>query len=136
MGNSDYDCSLKTRLKDYYKKNTGTKDELVYFDEADHERRYLDYSSGTMCAYYHQRNKALTASHSVLNYSMLLSLLGLFPIRNLIVLDEAHELPQEVIKFQQFSISKIRWQKYVHDFIIPKLDIDSSRMICWCTNLF
>lgn len=125
---SDYRCDLKTRLKDYYKKNAGTKDESVYFDEASHAERYPDYSDGTMCAYYHQRNKALTASHSVLNYSMLLSLLRLFPMRNLLVLDEVHELPQEVIKFQQFSISKIRWKKYLGaDFTIPKLDIDDLR---------
>jgi Rad3-related DNA helicase len=120
MHDSQYRCSLKTKLKDYYKENEGTKNEVVYLDE----ERY----DGDICAYFHQRNEALTASHSVLNYSMFLSLLGLFPVRNLLICDEAHELPSEVLKFQSFSITKNRWQKYMGiDFQIPNLGFDDVK---------
>lgn len=82
--------------------NTGTKDEIVLFDKSTHMSRAgvetLDYDD-RICQYYHQRNKALAASHSVINYAMFLSLLGtgLFPTRSLLILDECHELPSEVL---------------------------------------
>jgi Rad3-related DNA helicase len=130
VGNNDYKCPLKTRSKDYYTQNTGTKNEVVIFDKSVHMSQFIDYDddSSRICEYYHQRNRALAASHSVLNYSMFLSLLGLFPTRPLLILDEAHELPSEVLKFQSFFVSKIKWQKYLgQDFQIPLLGIDDIR---------
>jgi ATP-dependent DNA helicase DinG len=116
---SEYKCSLKTKLKEYYKENEGTKDEKVFLYSEDND----------ICEYFHQRNKALVASHSVLNYSMFLSLLGLVEPRNLLILDEAHELPSEVLKFQSFTITKNRWQKYISKigFEIPNLGYDDIK---------
>lgn len=62
-------------LKDYYRLNGGTKDETIGFDESPYEEG--------ICEYFHQKNKALTASHSVINYSMMLSLLRQFSVREL-----------------------------------------------------
>jgi ATP-dependent DNA helicase DinG len=56
------------------------------------------------------------------NYSMFLSLLGLFPTRKLLVLDEAHDLPSQVLAFQSFSISRFKCQKYLGiTFEMPNL---------------
>jgi ATP-dependent DNA helicase DinG len=114
VGDSEYPCSLKTRLKDYWVRNKGTRNETVMFDGSD-----------DVCDYYHQRNKGLTASSSILNYSMFLSLFKMLPTRNLLVLDEAHEIPNEILKFQKFSISRLRCQKYMgRYFKIPNLGYD------------
>jgi Rad3-related DNA helicase len=50
-----------------------------------------------------------------------------FPTRPLLILDEAHELPSEVLKFQSFSITKTKWQKYLIDFQIPNSGYDDVR---------
>jgi ATP-dependent DNA helicase DinG len=71
------------------------------------------------CEYYHQKNVALRSSHSILNYPLFL---GLFftneslPSRELLVLDEAHRLEEEVVKFAGIPISKRRWKRYFPDF--------------------
>jgi ATP-dependent DNA helicase DinG len=71
------------------------------------------------CGYYDQLNIALVSSHAVLNYSLFLSLLtnrwwGLFlTSRKILVLDEAHRLEEEVVKFTEISISKRRWKRYI-----------------------
>jgi ATP-dependent DNA helicase DinG len=128
VGDDKYKCPLKTRIKDYYRQNEGTKNERIVFDKLTHANRFIDGGDSGICDYYHQRNRALTASHSVLNYSMFLSLLGLFPARPLLILDEAHELPSEVLKFQSFFITKIKWEKYLGlNFKIPNIDIDDIR---------
>ena len=51
---------------------------------------------------------------------MFLSLLNFLENRPLLILDEAHELPSEVLKFQSFSITRIKWRDYLRkDSEIP-----------------
>src|SRR5207249_356977 len=73
------------------------------------------------CEYFDQLNIALTASHSVFNYSNFLALLPnkkVLTERQLLVLDEGHLLETEIIKFRGLSISKKRWKRYIQDFKI------------------
>jgi ATP-dependent DNA helicase DinG len=44
---------------------------------------------------------------------MFLSLSKMIEPRKLLILDEAHELPSEILKFQSYSITKNKWQKYL-----------------------
>ncbi|MFY9796869.1 MAG: hypothetical protein WAJ93_14375, partial [Candidatus Nitrosopolaris sp.] len=57
---------------------------------------------------------ALTSSHSIFNYSNFLAFLteDVLPSRGLLVLDEAHRLEEEIVKFTGISISKRRWKRY------------------------
>ena len=73
------------------------------------------------CEYFNQLNTALTASHSIFNYSIFLALLPNkknLPERELLVLDEGHLLETEIVKFRGLTISKKRWKRYTHDFEI------------------
>jgi ATP-dependent DNA helicase DinG len=73
------------------------------------------------CEYYNQLNTALTSSHPILNYPLFFALLASkkgLPSRHLLILDEAHLLGTEIVKFRGLSISKRRWKKY-----IPKLEM-------------
>ena len=63
----------------------------------------------------------MVASHSIFNYSIFLSLLpnrNLLPARHLLILDEAHFVETEIVKFRGLSISKKRWKRYLEDFEI------------------
>ncbi|MGC2573639.1 MAG: DEAD/DEAH box helicase family protein [Candidatus Nitrosopolaris sp.] len=98
-------CKYRTFLKDYKVNNKGTREEEVFIDQDTTDYYQQEYSQWlhlknlknqreerTPCEYYHQLNVALTSSHSIFNYSMLLSLLSTkkFPSRELLILDEAH----------------------------------------------
>jgi ATP-dependent DNA helicase DinG len=64
---------------------------------------------------------ALSASHSIFNYSIFLSLLPhkkSLPERELLVLDEGHLLETEIVRYRGLSISKRRWRRYTHDLKI------------------
>jgi ATP-dependent DNA helicase DinG len=39
-----------------------------------------------------------------------------------LILDEAHRLEEEVVKFTGISISKRRWKRYIPDFEIVNYD--------------
>src|SRR6476661_2906473 len=64
----------------------------------------------------------MVASHSIFNYSIFLSLLpnrNLLPARHLLILDEAHLVETEIVKYRGgLSISKKRWKRYLEDFEI------------------
>jgi ATP-dependent DNA helicase DinG len=91
------------------------------------------------CGYYDQLNIALVSSHAILNYPIFLAYLtnrkGL-PARNLLILDEAHRLEEEVVKFTGISISKRRWKRYISDLKIFDYGFDDiEKWIDFLTDL-
>src|SRR5918911_83734 len=112
-----YDCTYKTRLMDYRVEGKGTQHELVRIDPLA-ERKYVDKLRSQSkiveldwkpCHYYHQKWIGVNASHTVYNYRYFLSDIfyaGSSQKRNLLVLDEAHQLESEVGDFRSFTIHK------------------------------
>jgi ATP-dependent DNA helicase DinG len=112
-----YDCSYKTRLADYKVYDQGTVHELVKLDPYA-ERRYADKMRSKIklveldwrpCHYYHQKWIGGQATHTVYNYRFFLSDIfyaGATQKRKLLVLDEAHQLENEVGDFRGFTIRK------------------------------
>jgi len=80
------------------------------------------------CEYYDQLNVALTSSHSIFNYSNFLAFLILelsrTAPRELLILDEAHRLEDEIVKFTGISISKRIWKRYISDLKIIDYGFD------------
>lgn len=112
-----YDCVYKTRLMDYRVEGEGTIHELVKLDPFA-ERKYIkDLQSKSKivelewkpCHYFHQKWMGVKSSHTVYNYRYFLSDLfyaGSTQKRNLLILDEAHQLESEVGDFKSFAIRK------------------------------
>jgi ATP-dependent DNA helicase DinG len=112
-----YDCSYKTRLMDYKVEGQGTANELVKLD-AFAERKYLEKMRSKSklveldwrpCHYYHQKWIGVHSTHTVYNYRYFLSDIfyaGATQKRNLLVLDEAHQLEHEVGDFRSFTVRK------------------------------
>jgi ATP-dependent DNA helicase DinG len=112
-----YDCAYKTRLTDYKVYDQGTVHELVKLDPYA-ERRYVDKMRSKIklveldwrpCHYYHQKWIGGQATHTVYNYRFFLSDIfyaGATQKRKLLVLDEAHQLENEVGDFRSFTIRK------------------------------
>ena len=127
-------CKYRTFLKDYDLSNKGTENEKIYINN-DKEHHYKkeffqwlhlknlkdnskDKATWRPCEYFNQLNIALTSSHSIFNYSNFLAFLPSKKIimpRELLVLDEAHLLETEIVKFRGLSISKKRWRRYIKD---------------------
>ena len=128
----DRGCKYRTLLKHYKINNRGTRKEEVFIDDDTRNYYQNEYSQWSHlenlkekrlwgpCEYYHQLNIALTASHSIFNYPMFLSLLPIkkFRSRELLILDEAHLLETEIVGFTGISISKRRWKRYIPDLKI------------------
>jgi ATP-dependent DNA helicase DinG len=127
-------CKYRTSEQDYRVNNRGTRDEEVFIDDDTinyYRNKYSQWSHPEnlkkelrvwrRCGYYDQLNIALVSSQAILNYPIFLAYLtnrkGL-PARSLLVLDEAHRLEEEIVKFTEISISKRRWKRY-----IPNLEI-------------
>jgi Rad3-related DNA helicase len=151
-------CKYRTFQKHYQILNKGTAHEDVIINPhsvAEYERAYNNWSylknfSSTskidretttaeviqwrLCDYFHQLNIGRLASHTILNYSAFLSLMGAQFItepRDCLVLDECHSLEQEIVKFKGISISKRRWKRYIPDFKLPsKYGYDDMEK--WC----
>ena len=133
MSDDNFRCSYKTLLKDYTAINKGTMNERVILAEGRYRNNYFEWShlnnlkedairDWRPCGYFHQLNTALAASHSILNYSMFFAIMNKkIPSRELI-LDEAHMLETEIVRFRGISISRRKWRKY-----IPELRIDDHR---------
>jgi ATP-dependent DNA helicase DinG len=127
MSDDYFGCNYKTLFKDYAAINKGTKDERVILAEGRYRNNYFEWShlnnlkedvirDWRPCEYFHQLNIALAASHSILNYSMFFAIMNKkLPSRELLVLDEAHMLETEVVKFRGISISRRKWRKYIPD---------------------
>lgn len=124
-------CRYRTFINDYKIDNKGRKDERVFIGREKLENYETEYSNWihlknfdiprqwSPCYYFDQLFQALKASHSIFNYSIFLSLLSnksMIQQRELLVLDEAHLLETEIIKFRGLSISKKRWRRYINDF--------------------
>ena len=102
-----YDCAYKTRMMDYKIEAEGTTHELVMIDPFA-ERRYIKELQSKSkivdlqwrpCHYFHQKWMGARATHTVYNYRYFLSDIfyaGSAQKRNLLVLDEAHQLESEV----------------------------------------
>lgn len=112
-----YDCVYKTRLLDYRVRGEGTKDELVQIDPFI-RRKYVEKLKASSkivdlqwrpCHYFDQKWVGLRSSHTVYNYRYFLSdvfYAGTAQRRNLLVLDEAHQLESQVGDFRSFTIHK------------------------------
>jgi ATP-dependent DNA helicase DinG len=112
-----YDCSYKTRLIDYKVESQGTFHEVIKLDPFA-ERRYVEKMRSKPklvdldwrpCHYYHQKCIGSHATHTVYNYSYFLSDIfyaGATQKRKLLVLDEAHQLENEVGDFRSFTVRK------------------------------
>ncbi|MGA8843125.1 MAG: ATP-dependent DNA helicase [Nitrososphaeraceae archaeon] len=127
-------CKYRTFVNDYFVLNSGTRKELISLmkdKKENYEKQYLDWLhlknlNGNIitwkpCEYYDQLNKALVANHSIFNYSNFLALLpnkNFLPSRSLLILDEAHLLETEIVKFRGLSITRKRWKRYINDFIL------------------
>jgi ATP-dependent DNA helicase DinG len=115
--NESYDCSYKTRLMDYRVEAQGTVHELVKLDPFA-ERKYVEKIRSKSkvveldwrpCHYYHQKWIGAHSTHTVYNYRYFLSDIfyaGATQKRNLLVLDEAHQLEHEVADFRSFTVRK------------------------------
>ena len=113
----DYDCSYKTRLIDYKVEAKGRLQELVKLDPSA-QRRYTDKFKSKPklvdldwrpCHYFHQKWMGAHSTHTVYNYRYFLSDIfyaGTTQKRNLLVLDEAHQLEHEVGDFRSFTVRK------------------------------
>src|SRR5215831_19843914 len=116
-------------MKDYKISNNGTVEEKAFIDyhTTEHHRKmysqwlYLKNLREELriwrpCEYFDQLNIASDSSHSILNYPIFLALLAnkkVLPSRELLVLDEAHLLETEIVRFRGLTISKRRWIKYI-----------------------
>jgi ATP-dependent DNA helicase DinG len=130
MSDDDFGCNYKTLLKDYAATNKGTKDERVILAEGRYRNSYFEWShlsnlkedvirDGRPCQYFYQLNTALTASHSILNYSMFFAIMNRkLSSRQLLILDEAHMLEPGIVRFRGISISRRKWRKYIPDLVI------------------
>jgi ATP-dependent DNA helicase DinG len=124
-------CRYRTFINDYKIDNKGRKNERIFISKEKLENYENEYSNWihlknfdnprqwSPCYYFDQLFQALKASHSIFNYSIFLSLLAnksMIQQRELLVLDEAHLLETEIIKFRGLSMSKKRWRRYINDF--------------------
>jgi ATP-dependent DNA helicase DinG len=124
-------CKYRSFINDYKIDNKGKENEIIFIDKEKIENYKREYSNWihlknfddprewNPCYYFDQLFQALKASHSIFNYAIFLSLLSnknMMQQRELLVLDEAHLLETEIVKFRGLSISKKRWKRYIHDF--------------------
>lgn len=129
-----YDCIYKTRLMDYRVEGEGTIRELVRLDPFV-EQKYIEKMRSKSkivelqwkpCHYFHQKWIGARSSHTVYNYRYFLSdvfYAGTTQKRNILVMDEAHQLESEVGDFRSFTI-----RKNAFPFLrikMPESDVDS-----------
>ena len=57
------------------------------------------------------------------------------PSRELLVLDEVHQLEEEIVKFTEISISKRRWKRYIPDFEMVNYGNDIEKWIEFLIDL-
>ena len=142
----DNGCRYRTFQKDYSVVKKGTINESVFIPIVNIKNYQKDYSqwlhlknfekgnSPVMdwkaCPYFDQLNIALSASHSIFNYSNFLALLPSkknLVSRELLVLDEGHLLETELVKFRGLTISKRRWKRYIPNLKLIDFGFDDIR---------
>jgi ATP-dependent DNA helicase DinG len=142
----DNGCRYRTFPKDYTVVKKGARDEAVFIPLANIKNYQKDYShwlhlknfkagdspitEWRACPYFDQLNIALSASHSIFNYSNFLALLPSkknLLSRELLVLDEGHLLETELVKFRGLTISKRRWRRYISDLKLIDFGFDDIK---------
>src|SRR6185503_8684142 len=143
-------CKYRTFINDYKIDNKGKENEKIFIggDKIQnykneyanwiHLQNFSNPRQWNPCYYFDQLFQALRASHSIFNYSIFLSLLSnknMMQQRELLVLDEAHLLETEIVKFRGLSISKKRWRRYIHDFKMIDHGYDMNGWLEFLINL-
>ena len=143
-------CRYRTFINDYKIDNKGRKNERIFISKEKLENYETEYSNWihlknfgnprqwSPCYYFDQLFQALKASHSIFNYSIFLSLLAnksMIQQREILVLDEAHLLETEIIKFRGLSISKKRWRRYINDFKMIDFGFDLNGWLGFLIDL-
>lgn len=143
-------CKYRTFINDYKIDDKGMENERIFISRdkiQSYKNEYSDWvhlqnfnnpREWNPCYYFDQLFQALKASHSIFNYSIFLSLLSnknMMHQRDLLVLDEAHLLETEIVKFRGLSISKKRWRRYIHDFKMLDYGYDMHGWLEFLINL-
>jgi Rad3-related DNA helicase len=143
-------CKYRTFINDYKIDNKGKENEKIFIGGdkiQNYKNEYVNWihlqnfsnpRQWNPCYYFDQLFQALRASHSIFNYSIFLSLLSnknMMQQRELLVLDEAHLLETEIVKFRGLSISKKRWRRYIHDFKMIDHGYDMNGWLEFLINL-
>ena len=143
-------CKYRTFINDYKINDKGMENERIFISRdkiQSYKNEYSDWvhlqnfnnpREWNPCYYFDQLFQALKASHSIFNYSIFLSLLSnknMMHQRDLLVLDEAHLLETEIVKFRGLSISKKRWRRYIHDFKMLDYGYDMHGWLEFLINL-
>ncbi|HZD33730.1 MAG TPA: ATP-dependent DNA helicase [Nitrososphaeraceae archaeon] len=142
----DNGCKYRTFLKDYNVVKKGTRNESVFIPVVNiknyennyaqwlHLKNFKDEDSQVMdwraCPYFDQLNIALSASHSIFNYSNFLALLPNkknLTSRELLILDEGHLLETELVKFRGLIITKRRWKRYISNLRLIDFGFDDVK---------
>ncbi len=142
----DNGCKYRTFPRDYAVIKKGTRNESVFIPLVNIKNYRNNYSKWLhlknfntgdspitdwrACPYFDQLNIALSASHSIFNYSSFLALLPSkknLLSRELLVLDEGHLLETELVKFRGLTISKRRWKRYISDLKIVDFGFDDIK---------
>ncbi len=143
-------CKYRTFINDYKTDYKGKENERTFISREKIEYYKSEHSNWihlknfdtppewNPCYYFDQLFQALKASHSLFNYSIFLSLLtnkNMMQQRELLVLDEAHLLETEIVKFRGLSISKKRWRRYIHDFKLVDYGFDLNGWLDFLIDL-
>ena len=143
-------CKYRTFINDYKIDNKGKENEKIFISTdklQNYKNEYVNWihlqnfskpRQWNPCYYFDQLFQALRASHSIFNYSIFLSLLSnknMMQQRELLVLDEAHLLETEIVKFRGLSISKKRWRRYIQDFKMIDHGYDMNGWLEFLINL-
>jgi hypothetical protein len=90
------------------------------------------------CPYYDQLNRGLVASHSIFNYANFLIFLRMknnstvLPEKELLVLDEGHQIENEIVEHIGLSLTRRTLQKYIPTYLLENATLDySSKMGEW-----
>jgi ATP-dependent DNA helicase DinG len=119
-----------TRLEEYRKYSTNSDsnssklNSWMHFNGLKRKAMKKRKQSFTPCPYYDQLNKGIAASHSIFNYANFQIFLrmqnnngggsgGVLPSRDLLVLDEGHQIETQVVDHIGISISKRELQKFI-----------------------
>ena len=135
------------RLAQYHEYSTDKEDWMhltnIKTKKALENRTFNDFAP---CGYYDQLSKGIVASHTIFNYANFLIFLrqsGPFaknPIlvnRGLLVLDEGHQIENQIVEEVGINVSKKTLQRYISTDILEnsKLNYDSDVLTEWAELL-
>lgn len=114
-----YKCTIKPKLADYQIINERTLKEKIIEPSLS--------NGGTWCHYFNQKNKGFLASHTVMNYKLFFAIYHananefLERKRDLLVFDEAHAIPSEVLDFLGLTLSRSHIEKIEKEMLTPEI---------------